>query len=136
MTSLSNRPSPSRTSIAFVIALALLVSAPVVGDVGACGAVAETLDAQRFFNARLEDECTRCNECANSSPGCRRACDRKTPRPLTFPPGCHPLVHDGEVCLHAIEALSCNAFGDLVSDNPIVPTECDFCPSADGKAGA
>jgi hypothetical protein len=44
-------------------------------------------------------------------------------------------VHDGEVCLRAIESLSCNGFGDVVDPQPIVPTECDFCPERAVEAG-
>ena len=127
--------SPGRLSIGFVIVLALFAAAPTVGDVGACGTAVEPLDAGAFFKQRLDDECRRCDECGYASRTCKRACDKTVPIPTTFPPGCHPVVHDGEVCLRAIEALGCDAFGELVSNVPIVPTECDFCPVNDVEGG-
>ena len=132
---MSERPAttstsrPSRASIAFVMVLALFAAAPTVGDVGSCNAAVEALDAKAFFTRRLAAECARCDDCGLNTRACIRACDARTEVPTSFPAGCHPVVHDGEVCLHAIDALSCGAASDLVSDAPIVPTECDFCPA-------
>jgi hypothetical protein len=125
-----------RLGIVVIVLLAPLVAAPTVGDVGSCGAPAEPLGAPEFFSARLSLECNRCKDCGYGGRTCTLVCDdvAKKDFPRAFPEGCHPVVHDGEVCLHAIEALSCSAFGDLVSDAPIVPTECDFCPAAAAEA--
>jgi len=129
------RKPVGRISVGFAIVLALFAAAPTVGDVGSCGQKAEPLDATKFFAERLDDTCARCQECDLATRACVRACDKKLGRPTSFPAGCHPIVHDGEVCLRAIEALSCASFGDLVSDDPIVPTECDFCPLSDTETG-
>jgi hypothetical protein len=54
---------------------------------------------------------------------------------VAFDPDCFPLVHDGEVCLNALRAASCNDYANYVDDlAPTVPTECNFCPLA-GKPG-
>jgi hypothetical protein len=115
-----------------ILFLAPLIAAPTAGDIGSCGSAAEPLGAPEFFVARLSLECERCKDCGYGSRTCVLVCDQvaKKSYPRAFPEGCRPVVHDGEVCLRAIEALSCNAFGDLVSDAPIVPTECDFCPAS------
>jgi hypothetical protein len=119
-----------RAGIGFVALLAVLCAAPTVGDVGSCGQTADPLGAPEFFRARADVECTRCADCGYDTRPCRRACEiaRGGEVPRAFPEGCQPVVHDGEVCLNAIEALSCGRVGDLVSEAPIVPTECDFCP--------
>ena len=127
--------SVNRPSIGFVIVLAFFAAAPTVGDIGGCGGTDETLDARKFFAERFNLECERCSECELATPACKRACDKKTIVPGTFPPGCRPVVHDGEVCLNAIEALSCSGFADVVHPEPIVPTECDFCPERAAEAG-
>ena len=135
---MSQSKRPGRISIAFAIVLGLFAAAPTVGDVGSCGQRADPLDAAAFFNARLDDTCKRCDDCglSTSTRSCVRACDKKLPRPQTFPAGCKPIVHDAEVCLHAIAALSCADFEKMVSDlEPEVPTECDFCPAQDVDGG-
>jgi hypothetical protein len=121
-----------RLGIIAIVLLAPLVAAPTVGDVGSCGTAAEPLGAPEFFSARLAMVCRRCHDCDYGGRTCTLVCDQlaKKSFPRAFPEGCHPVVHDGEVCLRAIDALSCNDFGDLVSDAPIVPTECDFCPAS------
>lgn len=126
---------PSRPSIGFVIVLAFFAAAPTVGDVGGCNDSADPLDASKFFGARLQLECDRCKECGYTTAACKRACNKSTIVPSTFPAGCKPLEHDGQVCLRALEALSCDGFGDVVSSPPIVPTECDFCPEPPAEAG-
>lgn len=128
----------NRSKIAFVIVLSILSAAPTVGDIGGCGGTDETLDARKFFTERLRVDCERCGECGLTTPACRRACNKSTIVPGSFPAGCRPVVYDGEVCLRAIEALSCDAFADVVDPAPIVPTECDFCPEravSGGEAG-
>jgi hypothetical protein len=124
-----------RTSLAFVMCLSVLVAAPTVGDIGSCGAPVAPLDATKFFDARLRDTCQRCRDCGLSTLACNIACDPGTPRPDAFPTGCTPDTHDGEVCLDSILALSCHDVGRLVSDTPVAPTECDFCPASAAEAG-
>jgi hypothetical protein len=59
---------------------------------------------------------------------CKRACGAAMGG--TFPTLCYPLVHDGEVCLDALEAASCSTYASYVADvGATVPTECDFCPA-------
>lgn len=124
----------SRRHVGFLAVLGVLSAAPTVGDVGGCNEQADPLAPDKFFAARLESECMQCRACElETVPGCKRACDPRTKVPTTFPEGCRPLVHDGEVCLRAIEALSCDAFADVVASSPVVPTECDFCPAAAAK---
>lgn len=125
----------TRASVGFVIVLSVFAAAPTVGDIGGCGGTDETLDARKFFAERLRLDCERCGECELSTPACRRACNKSTIVPSTFPAGCRPAVHDGEVCLRAIESLSCTGFADVVDPAPIVPTECDFCPERAAEAG-
>jgi len=129
------RTPPSRPSVAFVIVLALCAAAPTVGDVGGCNEGTDPLDANRFFAGRLQIECDRCRECGFNTSACKRACDKKTIVPSSFPAGCRPLAHDGQVCLRALEALSCNGFADVVSSPSEVPTECDFCPEPAAETG-
>jgi hypothetical protein len=124
-----------RIRTAFAIVLSVFVAAPTVGDIGGCGGTADQLDAKKFFTERFRVECERCDECGYNTPACRRACDRRTVIPGSFPAGCTPVVHDGEVCLRAIESLSCGGFADVVDPQPIVPTECDFCPERESEAG-
>jgi hypothetical protein len=124
----ANRP-PGRLSIGFAIVLGLCAAAPTVGDIGSCnGAPAEPLGAEKFFAARAQLECAHCRDCGLSSQACTIACDPRATLPIAFPEGCHPVVHDGEVCLNALDALSCGAFADVVGPAAVVPTECDFCP--------
>ena len=119
-----------RARLGLVMVLGVLAMAPTVGDVGGCNEQADELSAEKFFRARLESECQRCKACEiAANPGCKRACAPNPFLPSVFPKGCRPLVHDGEVCLRAIEDLSCEAFADVVAANPVVPTECDFCPA-------
>ena len=122
-----------RRSMGLLAVVALLCVAPTVGDVGSCAQKPEPLGPQEFFTARLQLVCDRCHRCGYSSHACEHACDALARHdiPPAFPEGCSPVVHDGEVCLRALDALSCSAFGEVVGDAPIVPTECDFCP-ADG----
>lgn len=129
------RTPPGRTGIGFAIVLAICAAAPTVGDVGGCGGEIAPLDAQKYFRERLQVECERCRACGLRGAACTRACDRRTVVPATFPAGCRPVEHDGLVCLRAIEALSCDGFADVVSPEPIVPTECDFCPAPSAEAG-
>jgi hypothetical protein len=107
----------------------LFCAAPVPGDVGGCGQPTQTLDPGVFFATKKTIDCDRCRECDQTTQTCGRACDTSEPVPETFPEGCVPLVHDGEVCLRALLAASCDDYASYVDDRaPSAPTECNFCP--------
>jgi hypothetical protein len=123
------RRAPRAAEIARLAALlAGAAMAPVVGDIGSCGQEAEELDAFKFFYVKASTDCERCAECGIETRACAEACD-PAPKTAEFPPSCHPLIHDGEVCLHALEVASCAEYGEYMSDEaPTSPTECNFCP--------
>ena len=103
--------------------------APTPGDVGGCGQKPAELDAGIFFASKADIDCQRCGECGLDSKACSEACDTSQPLPTAFPDRCVPLVHDGEVCLRALQYASCDDYGAYMSDaSPSVPTECNFCP--------
>lgn len=108
--------------------LLLVVAAPTVGDIGGCGAEPADLDAAAFFKAKAKLDCDHCNECGLVTAACARACD--TTQPLsTLPRGCFPIQHDGDVCLRALDASSCDVYATYVADQGAsIPTECNFCP--------
>lgn len=111
------------------IGAAALCLAPTPGDTGGCGQPAEPLDAQVFFATKKHLDCDRCEGCSLVSDTCFEACDPEVPAPTTFPEGCVPLVHDGEVCLRALLAASCGAYRGFTDDEaPRTPSECNFCP--------
>ena len=113
--------------LAAVIAL-VFATAPTVGDVGACGKTATDLDLGAFAASRKSEDCARCQDCGLHTQRCQRACDPHQPSDTVFPPTCHPLYHDGEVCLRALRAASCDDYASYVDDvAPTEPTECDFC---------
>jgi hypothetical protein len=110
------------------IALAFC-AAPVPGDVGGCGQAAQQLDAQVFFSSLQDSECQQCRDCGIETAACQRACGDALVQ-SEFPKDCVPLVHDGEVCLRAIQQSSCGDARELMSDSsPSIPTECNFCPA-------
>ena len=110
------------------IALAFC-AAPVPGDVGGCGQEPQELDPATFFWSLQGTECDHCRQCALTTAGCERACG-ETLVQSEFPKDCVPLVHDGEVCLRALQNGSCDDFREYMSDSaPSIPTECDFCPA-------
>ena len=110
------------------IALAVLCAAPTPGDVGGCGQNPQTLDPGAFFAEKAAIDCSQCNECAYTSDFCLRACSGE-PSQSAFPAGCSPLVHDGEVCLNALEAASCGDYETYARDTDReAPSECLFCP--------
>jgi hypothetical protein len=113
----------------FLLVLALFTMAPTPpGDVGGCGQAAQPLDAQVFFQHWANIDCEKCTECRFDTERCTAACDA-TEIQTAFREGCAPLVHDGEVCLHALRAADCDEYEDYVKDSgPLVPTECRFCP--------
>ena len=103
-------------------------AAPVPGDVGGCGQEAQDLDPIVFFSSKQNVECAHCQECEILSIACQRACEDVLAQ-SEFPETCAPLVHDGEVCLRALDDGSCEDFLGYMSDvAPTVPTECNFCP--------
>lgn len=110
-----------------VIVLGLLCMAPTVGDVGGCGREATLLEPARYGAARKAEDCKRCSECGIETPRCSRACDPKFAPEVELPSTCKPLLHDGEVCIRALHALSCDAYAETVSDAPTLPSECQFC---------
>ncbi len=108
--------------------LVLIVAAPTVGDIGSCGRAPADLDAPAFFLKKAELDCARCTSCGFSTKTCAFACDPKK-APTAFPEGCYPIEHDGEVCLNALEATSCEIYASFVADvGATTPTECNFCP--------
>lgn len=110
-----------------VIAL-LFCAAPTAGDIGGCGRDATLLSEPTYARTRKTIDCDRCRECGYATQRCARACDPKAPNDIGFPSTCYPLLHDGEVCVRALRAASCDDYGGYVDDAaPTVPTECDFC---------
>lgn len=108
--------------------LLLFVAAPTVGDIGSCGEPPVELDPKKFFLEKAALDCTRCRECAIKSATCARACDPKL-APTEFSKGCYPIVHDGDVCIRALEASDCSEYATFVADQgATIPTECNFCP--------
>lgn len=110
------------------LGLLLFCMAPTPGDVGGCGQKRQELDEELFFDLKNSVDCERCNECGLRTLRCDEACaDDHGGR--SFPEGCLPLVHDGEVCLRRLLDVDCDTFAGYVDDrSPGVPTECNFCP--------
>lgn len=118
-----------RARITRGIGLAILCMAPSAGNIGSCGQDAEVLDAPKFLTAKNAVDCSSCIECGLLTAQCDRACDGVLPADASFPSGCLPLVHDGEVCLDALSASTCDAYARFVADQgATIPTECNFCP--------
>ena len=112
------------------IVLVLLCAAPVPGDIGACGQPVARLDATRFFYTKVSIDCQQCRTCNIDTKTCTSACNDEPLAVTTFPEGCVPLVHDGEVCLRRLLVAGCNDYRHYVDDAaPTVPSECDFCPA-------
>jgi hypothetical protein len=112
-----------------ILVIALLCTAPVPGDIGACGSPPDELDPEGFFQAKKRVDCSRCRECDLTSNACERACDRDVDAPRSFPDRCEPVVHDGVVCLRKLLATSCDDYAAYVRDRePAAPSECNFCP--------
>jgi hypothetical protein len=108
--------------------MGVLLMAPTVGDTGACGRTATELDRERYGNARKLEDCQRCQECGLDTARCVSACDPKQLPEIALPPTCRPLFHDGEVCLRALAAASCDTYATYVDDeSAATPSECDFC---------
>lgn len=114
--------------------LLLFCLAPTAGNIGSCGQEAAVLDEGKFFANKQFIDCSRCTDCAVFTAQCARACGDIAVIG-TFPEGCVPLVHDGEVCLDALQVASCDDYASYMADEgATIPTECDFCPlDADGQ---
>ncbi|APR78138.1 Hypothetical protein A7982_03485 [Minicystis rosea] len=119
--------------VRLAVVAVFFLAAPTAGDIGSCNQKASDLDAAKFFGAKQTIDCQRCTECTEllDSPACQAACGQAVP--LSFPTGCYPLVHDGEVCLNALQVASCDDYrfyilGYTGDPNATIPTECDFCP--------
>ena len=113
-------------------ALALLAlvfcAAPTPGDVGGCGQPAAELDPEVFFATKDSIDCDQCGTCGLGTGACARACGEVLSQ-STFPEGCLPLVHDGEVCLRALLYATCDDYETYMRDTAAqTPTECNFCP--------
>ncbi len=109
------------------LAIVLASAAPTAGDIGGCGQQASLLDEAKFFAQKASVDCDRCDVCGILTEHCQLACDGDTGE--TFPAGCQPLVHDGEVCLRALADASCDDYAAYVADeNATTPSECAFCP--------
>ncbi len=122
-------PRPSRMRRPGLLILAVSCLAPTPGDIGGCGQTVEDLDPAAFFAQKAALDCQACRECGWTTERCAEACGGDADQ-QTFPEGCFPLVHDGEVCLRALQYSSCDDYESYVSDAAtMVPTECDFCPS-------
>jgi hypothetical protein len=117
-----------RDVLLIALVAGVFLAAPTVGDVGGCGTQASDLDVASFAQARKTLDCRRCGACGLDTRTCARACDTQAPSDVSLPPTCRPLAHDGEVCLRALEAVSCTDYATFVDDvSPQVPSECDFC---------
>ena len=96
---------------------------------------ATALDPTTFAIAKKTEDCRRCTSCGITSDRCARACEPRDTSDVVIPDTCHPLYHDGQVCLDALIAASCGDYATYVDDvAPATPSECDFCqlPPADG----
>jgi len=114
--------------LAFAV-LFLLCAAPTPGDVGGCGQRVLPLGAREFFKAKKKVDCSKCGDCSFETTFCTNACDPDQELPGDFPEGCDPIVHDGEVCLNALEAAGCGDYEAYVKDEGRqAPNECRFCP--------
>jgi hypothetical protein len=101
--------------------------APTVGDIGSCGQSVDDLDAPTFFDLKSRTDCRRCQECGLAGKLCDRACNDLPQTSFSY--GCHPLVHDGEVCLRVLLHASCDDYASYMNDAaPAAPSECQFCP--------
>jgi hypothetical protein len=119
------------TVLRLAAVLIFFTAAPTAGDIGSCGQAPDDLDPVKFFTVKQQLDCDKCNSCAIDSNACKLACDPGLHQ-TAFPPDCYPVVHDGEVCLNALQTSGCNDYSLFMSDGqPTIPTECNFCPPCD-----
>jgi hypothetical protein len=112
-----------------LFAACVMCLAPTPGDIGSCGQPAELLGARQFFQKKRELDCRACTECELRSRQCTRACSTEAGSQDEFDVACFALVHDGEVCLRALQYSSCDDYQTYVRDEQAeTPTECNFCP--------
>jgi hypothetical protein len=117
-----------RELVAAALVAVVFVAAPTPGDVGGCGKTATALDPAAFARGRKTVDCQRCTDCGLHTQRCVRACDPSAPSDVQIPGTCHPILHDGEVCLDALLAASCSDYAAYVDDvDPATPSECTFC---------
>ena len=115
----------------FALGVLFFCTAPAPGDIGGCGQNAQPLDPPTFFSEKKRIDCEKCNDCELMTEYCDEACSEE-PAETDFVEGCAPIVHDGEVCLNALEASSCSTYEDYVKDQGReAPEECRFCTGAD-----
>jgi hypothetical protein len=118
----------SRGRITIAALLGALTAAPTAGDIGGCGRDASLLDVAVFARARKDEDCRRCTECEIESDRCTRSCAANELPVIEIPQTCKPLRRDGEVCLRALRAASCDSYETYVRDEaPSTPSECQFC---------
>ena len=119
------------TILRLALVAVLFTAAPTVGDIGSCGQSPDDLDPVKFFGTKEAFDCVKCRECQILTDACTRACEPALDQ-TDFPDACFPLVHDGEVCLRALESASCTEYAGFMADiAPTIPTECNFCPPCD-----
>lgn len=117
------------TRALLAVTVVLFCTAPTPGDIGGCGQRVQPLDPGEFFERKKANDCKMCSECSFSTDYCEKACDGDVEPESEFPEGCDPIVHDGEVCLNALEAADCDDYEDFVKDEGRkAPNECRFCP--------
>jgi hypothetical protein len=115
-----------RRALGLTLILAL-GTGPTVGDIGGCGGAATEMSEETYALARKNLDCRRCRECGIATERCRRACEDKKPD-TELPATCRPLRRDGDVCVRALRAASCEDYASFMDDvAPTNPTECDFC---------
>lgn len=120
------------TKLALGFVALAFCAAPTPGDVGGCGQEPQELDPATFFWSLQASECSACRDCELGTAACQRACANVLSQ-SEFPENCVPLVHDGEVCLRALQQASCSDMREYMSDSePTIPTECNFCPAGGG----
>jgi len=129
---MTNARTPLRDGAVRLVLAAVVVlfcAAPTPGDIGGCGQRVQPLDPGAFYERKKETDCSKCRECSFSTDFCKGACDKAVDPLSEFPEGCDPIVHDGEVCLNALEAASCGDYEAYVKDQAReAPNECRFCP--------
>ena len=122
------RPVSRGTLARLAVAILFFTAAPTAGAIGSCGQAPDDLDPVKFFNAKQNVDCSRCIACGLTTNACVLACEPYLDQ-SDFPAHCYPLVHDGEVCLNALQASSCDDYRQFMNDlTPTIPTECNFCP--------